>query len=343
MKHIPARKFEKVYVWSVLIPIMGFIVFMILALIFTIESLHIPSIVSWILGVLSVMLLLTSWVIIITYRGRMKGLYQEIFNEDFKLYTDGKTPYSIQWVIMDKMTVIQSGHEITFHSSGIHVGDREIDWTSCLSFETTLHDDGWKASLSYHDQGRILTFAFWMDHLGIKIIEHFSKRNINDDTLKQAEEEQLSYMQSEIVWGTNLTLWIQRIGFIAMITITGIGGGTLLGLYVMSMELSILLANLFIIPILLVVYPKRYKDYPSSRYLLNKKVIGYAKGRQAMLVSFESIESMSYDEKRLYLNLFERDQEGDPVIVYIPRDHYLIDRLKEHMERYHIQITLIKL
>jgi len=343
MKHIPVRQFEKVYLWSVLIPIMGFIAFMILALIFTIESLQVQPIVSWIFGTLSVILLITSWVIIFKYRRRMKGLYQEIFDEDFKLYTDGKTPYSIYWVIMDETTVIQSGHEVTFHSSGIHVGDDEIDWMDCLSFETKFYEDGWKASLSYQDRGRILTFAFWIDHLGIKIIEHFSKLTIIDDSLKKAEEEQLSYMQSEIVWGTNITLWIERIGFIAMVFITGVGGGILLGLYVISIELAIILSNVFIVPILLIVYPKRYKDYPNTCYLLNKKVIGYAKGRRVMMVPFETIESMSYDRKRLYLNLIERDDEGDPVILFIPRDDDLIERLKEHMELYQIHITLIKL
>lgn len=343
MKHLPPDQFEKAYVQRVLLLLLFFILFAIISVILLIPDLEVPWMFPVMTGGISALSLFLAWVIIFKYRHRMKNLYQEILELDFKRFTDGKTPYLINWSIHDQDQKLSSGSEIIFSDLGITCDDHHIPWKNAISFEAKLFEDGWKASLSYLDQGKTYQLAFFIDNLGVKIIEYYTHITINTEKLKIAEEETYHMIQSEIVWGTNLLLWAERIGFILMVSITGIGGGVLLGLYVMQMEFAILFANLFIIPIVLIVYPKRYNHYPSYSYWMNKHIIGYAKGKKVMVIPFEKVESMSFDEKRLYLNLKEQDEQGDPLIVYIPRDQYLIDRLSEHMKRYEIDLTLIKL
>lgn len=344
MKHLPPDQFEKAYVKRILGLIILFIVFAIASVILSIPELEMIWIFPAGFALLSVTSLGLAWLIILKYRHRMKHLYQEILELDFKRFTDGQTPYLMNWMIVDDEVEIASGHEITFTDEGITCDhNHHLLWKDCLSFETTHDSHGWKSSLYYRIDEHHYQLTCAMDQLTIKIIEHYTKLTLNQEKLQKAQEETYQIFQSEIVWGTNVMLWVQRIGFIAMVSITGIGGGILLGLYVIPMEFAVLLANLFIIPIVLIVYPKRYSHYPSYRYWMNKFIIGYARGKHIMVVPFEKIESMSFDEKKLYINLKEQDEDGDPIMLYIPRDRYLIDRLTEHLAHYSIPIQIIKL
>jgi len=114
MKHLPPDQFEKAYVQRVLLLLLFFILFAIISVILLIPDLEVPWMFPVMTGGISALSLFLAWVIIFKYRHRMKNLYQEILELDFKRFTDGKTPYLINCSIYDQDYMVSSGSEIIF-------------------------------------------------------------------------------------------------------------------------------------------------------------------------------------------------------------------------------------
>lgn len=342
MKKLSAKAFEKRYLTAIFSLLGVFIVSLIIATILA----FIPNMPLWIIltsvgiGVLSIVVI---FVLGKKYKGRMLNLQQEIQEETYQKHLNEDLPIPLHWTLSKDDQQFLQGKEFRLFKEGLYMEDQKIIWSHVKVFKVTDEEGSWWTILTYDKEQESYTFKFPMSDVVIKLIETMSTIKLDDSELTQAENDHLSMIQSEIVWGHNRWLMFQKFMFIFVVTVFGLGVGILLGIYVIESSFSVVIANLIIIPSVMIVYPNRFKHYPKSSYLLNQKVIGYAKGRKSFIIPFSSIDSMSYDEHRLYINMVNMDDQEHPLIFYIPRDKYLIERLKEHMSLYKIDLQLIKL
>jgi septum formation topological specificity factor MinE len=342
MKKLSAKAFEKRYLTLIFSLLGVFIVSLIAA---TITGL-IPNMPIWItlmlvgVGVLSIGII---FVLGKKYKGRMVNIQHEIEEETFQKHLIQDLPIPLTWTVFQEFKELCEGESFRITPEGVFMGEETILWHMVSSFKATRIDQEFQLVLTFDREDGSAHFKTIMSGVVIKLIEHYSDIKLDESEINQAQDEHLSIIQSEIVWGHNRLLQLEKIGFISLISVIGLGIGILMGIYVTHSSIGITVANLIIIPNVLIVYPNRYKDYPKSSYLMNKKVIGYARGRKVLILPFEKIDSMSYDHRKLYINLTDLDKHGNPMIFYIPRDSYLIDRLKEHLTLYQIDKQVIKL
>ncbi|RJP57531.1 MAG: hypothetical protein C4543_09535 [Ignavibacteriales bacterium] len=343
MKKLSPSKFKNWYVGSILGLLLTFMIGVISGVILfeTQEHLKVLSIILFGVGIASFIMAV---IIIKLGRKRMIGIYQEVMDERFDKQLKSEEKLVITWFAKKDDTLLAEGQELYMTKEHLILNNESITWDKIIKLFTKQDEHGWHMALMLDDQREVLLPLY---DLIIRLTTHYSRLTLEDQTLQEAQKDYQTFNQSFQVWGFNKTLILLKFLFVFVSLAFGIGVGLMIGLSLGSEDSGIAigttLANLIAIPMILIGFPRYFKNTQKYQYMLNQKAIGYASGKKYMVVPFEIIESMSYDDKRLYLNLTHLDEEGHPIIVFIPFDRYLMNRLKNHMDLYSIKKDMIRL
>lgn len=343
MKKLSPTRFKKWYTGSILILLFIFVIGSIAGTILLTTSEH-HKVLAIILGSLGILSFIIATIIIARYRKRMMGIYQEEMDERFNQQLKTEEKLMLTWYLKKDDDLLSEGQELIMKKDFMVLNDESIHWNRVSKCYTKQDEHGWHMAILFDDQREVLLPLY---DLIIRLVVHYSGLTLDDQAFQDDQKNLQTFQQSFIIWGLNVKLVFIKIFYIFVSLALGVGIGLTIGFIFSSEDVALAIgttiANLIAIPMILIGYPKYFKDTQKYTYMLNQFAIGYAKGKLYMVVPFKIMESMSYDEHRLYLNLVQRDDDGHPIILYIPRDRYLMERLTHHLEEYRIEKDIIHL